>query len=550
MVDIRKRPFYLSEKQAAWVENTLNNLTTEQKAGQLFCVMGGDYSTNQLKEMVRKSQVGGVLFRPAPAEEIKAHYEELDAAAPVPLLKAANLEEGGAGAISDGTLFGWPMLMAAADDTEQTEHFALSTASEGREVGINWTFSPVCDLDINFRNPITNVRTFGSDFDKVLQGTEVFTRIMQENGIAACAKHFPGDGVDYRDQHLHPSYNSLSAKDWYESYGRIYQNLIGKDLLSIMVGHIVQPNVEMDINPDLKFEDCMPGSLSRELLTGVLREKFMFNGVITTDATIMGGFCMAMERRLAIPAAIMAGNDMLVFNTDFDEDYGYILEALQDGRLTQERLDEAVTRILALKAKICDTAKYPYTAIDRTTSERWHRECVEKAVTLVKNLEPEIMPVTKEKYDNIRLVILGNDTIPEGTMSDTAKCFLEEQGFIVDIYEPYKDDLHGTRDLSRRRLTIYLANYEQASNQTVVRIDWCKKHALDIPRYLNEEASIFISMANPYLLQDVPRVRTYINAYTATKTSVQVVLEKLLGEGEFSGVSPVDAFCGLPDTRI
>lgn len=548
MVDLKKQPFYLSTQQIKWVEDTLKKLSMEQKAGQLFCVMGGDYPLEQLKEMVRQSRVGGILYRPAPAEEIRAQYEELDAVASVPLLKAANLEEGGAGAISDGTLFGWPMLIAAADDPVQTEHFALSTASEGREAGINWTFSPVCDLDINFRNPITNVRTCGSDMDKVLRGTEIFAEVMQKNGIAACAKHFPGDGVDYRDQHLHPSYNSLTAEEWYASYGRIYQNLISKDLMSIMVGHIVQPNVEMDINPELKFEDCLPGSLSRELLTGVLREKFGFNGVITTDATIMGGFCMAMERRLAIPAAIMAGNDMLVFNTNFEEDYGYIIDALKDGRLTEERLDEAVTRILALKAKVC--VEHPYTAVDREQSAQWHRECVEKSATLVKNLKPEVLPVTKEKYDTIRLIILGNDTIPDGTMSDTAKSFLEEHGFEVEIYRPYEDDLHGTGALSDRRLTIYLANYEQASNQTTVRIDWCKKHALDTPRFLNEETCIFVSLANPYLLQDVPRVKTYINSYTATKTSVRVVLGKLLGKGEFEGVSPVDAFCGLPDTRI
>lgn len=548
MVDLKKQPFYLSTQQINWVEDTLKKLSMEQKAGQLFCVMGGDYPLEQLKEMVRQSRVGGILYRPAPAEEIRAQYEELDAVASVPLLKAANLEEGGAGAISDGTLFGWPMLIAAADDPVQTEHFALSTVSEGREAGINWTFSPVCDLDINFRNPITNVRTCGSDMDKVLRGTEIFAEVMQKNGIAACAKHFPGDGVDYRDQHLHPSYNSLTAEEWYASYGRIYQNLISKDLMSIMVGHIVQPNVEMDINPELKFEDCLPGSLSRELLTGVLREKFGFNGVITTDATIMGGFCMAMERRLAIPAAIMAGNDMLVFNTNFEEDYGYIIDALKDGRLTEERLDEAVTRILALKAKVC--VDHPYTAVDREQSAQWHRECVEKSATLVKNLKPEVLPVTKEKYDTIRLIILGNDTIPDGTMSDTAKSFLEEHGFEVEIYRPYEDDLHGTGALSDRRLTIYLANYEQASNQTTVRIDWCKKHALDTPRFLNEETCIFVSLANPYLLQDVPRVKTYINSYTATKTSVRVVLGKLLGKGEFEGVSPVDAFCGLPDTRI
>lgn len=548
MVNLKKQPFYLSSEQVKWVEDTLAGLSTEQKAGQLFLVMGGDFPLEQLKTMVKEGRVGGILYRPAPAEKIREWYKELDAAAPVPLLKAANLEEGGSGAISDGTLFGWPMLAAAADDPEQTEHFALSTASEGREVGINWTFSPVCDLDRNYLNPITNVRTCGSKLDTVLRGTEIFTEVMQKNGIAACAKHFPGDGVDYRDQHLHPSYNSLSAKEWYATYGRIYQNLIAKDLLSIMVGHIVQPDVEMDINPELKFEDCLPGSLSKELLTGVLREKFGFNGVITTDATIMGGFCMAMERRLAVPAAIMAGNDMLVFNTSFEEDYAYMLEAIRDGRLTKERLDEAVTRILALKAKIC--GEHSGAVVDRETSKRWHRECVEKSVTLVKNLTPEVMPVTREKYDSVRLIILGKDEIPGGTISAAAKSFLESKGFKTEVYQPYEDELHGTGALPERRVTIYLANYEQASNQTTVRINWCKKHALDMPRFLNEEPCIFVSLANPYLLQDVPRVKTYINAYTATDTSVRVVLEKLTGEGEFTGVSPVDAFCGLPDTRL
>lgn len=548
MVDLKKQPFYLSSAQIKWVEDTLNGLSTEQKAGQLFCVMGGDFPLEQLKAMVRDGRVGGVLYRPAPANEIRARYKELDEVSLIPLLKAANLEEGGSGAISDGTLFGWPMLAAAANDPEQTERFALSTASEGREVGINWTFSPVCDLDMNFRNPITNVRTCGSDIDRVLRGVSIFAEVMQKNGIAACAKHFPGDGVDYRDQHLHPSYNSLSAEEWYASYGRIYQELIDKDLMSIMVGHIVQPNVQMDMNPRLRFEDCLPGSLSKELLTGVLREKFGFNGVITTDATIMGGFCMAMERRFALPEAIMAGNDMLVFNTNYEEDYDYILEALRDGRLTEERLDEAVTRILALKVKVC--VEHPYTKVDRKTSEKWHRECVEKSATLVKNSVPDVMPVTKEKYDSIRLVILGKDDIPGGTMSDAAKRFFAKRGFAVDVYQPYEDDLHGTKNLSGRRLTIYLANYEHASNQTTIRINWCRKHALDTPRFLNEEPCIFVSFANPYLLQDVPRVKTYINAYTATETSVQVVLEKLSGEGEFTGVSPVDAFCGLPDTRI
>lgn len=546
MLNLKTRPFYLTEDEIKWIEDKLREMSREEKAGQIFCVMGGDYEPEKLKEMVRTSRVGGILFRPAPEKEIKAAYEELDKIAPVPLLKAANLEEGGAGGTSEGTLFGWPMGVAAANEDAIVEKFAKVCAAEGGNAGINWTFSPVCDIDMNFRNPITNVRTYGSDKERVKRNTELYVTTLQKAGMAACAKHFPGDGVDYRDQHLHPTYNTLAADEWYESYGKIYENLIGHDLLSIMVGHIVQPSVAQEINPALKPEDCLPASMSREMLQGVLREKYNFNGVITTDATIMGGYCMAMERREAIPATIMAGCDMLVFNTDFEEDYGYLLEALEDGRLTEERLEEAVTRILALKVKVSKMEKTK----EEIPSSDWAKECADKAVTLVKDISQNVLPLSKEKYDKIRLVILGKDEIGGGTVSGISRNCLEKYGFEVEVYQPFEDDLHGTKELDRRRLTLYMTNYEQASNQTTVRIKWCDKHALDTPRFLNEEDCVFVSLGNPYLLQDVPRIKTYINAYSATKYTIEAVIDKLMGKSSFKGISPVDAFCGLPDTHF
>ena len=127
---------------------------------------------------------------------------------------------------------------------------------------------------------------------------------------------------------------------------------------------------------------------------------------------------------------------------------------------------------------------------------------------------------------------------------------MQKYGFEVEYYNPHEDNLHGCKDLQRRRLTLYLANYEQASNQTEVRVHWCEKHALDNPRFLNEEDCIFVSFSNPYHLQDVPRIKTYINAYTATQSTIEAVIEKILGKKQFKGISPVDAFCGLPDAKL
>ncbi|MGM9593971.1 MAG: glycoside hydrolase family 3 protein [Candidatus Onthomonas sp.] len=541
---LQGKPFYLSVSQADWVRQTLDRLTVREKAAQLFCVLGDASTPEGLIDLVQNYGVGGVLFRPCPQKEAAEKYGALDKYARVPLLKAANLEEGGAGVLTDGTYFGSNLQVAAADDLSCTRQFAQVCALEGRSAGVNWSFSPVVDIDWNFRNPITNVRTFGSDPDRVLENARVFVRTLQESGVAAACKHFPGDGVDFRDQHLHPTYNSLSSAEWFATYGRIYQTLIDEGLLSIMAGHIVQPNVIRAVNPQAAEEDLLPGSLSKELLTGVLRERFGFNGVIITDATIMGGYTMAMERSRAIPTSIAAGCDMLCFGTDIREDISYVLEGLERSLLTPERLDEAVARILALKAKLGET--YPLPQVDAKESQR---VCAQKAVTLVKDTQ-QLVPLCREQYPRIRLVILGEDETYDGSLTGLAAGLLEQRGFTVQRYQPLKDDLHGTRELPEDRLTLILCNLPAASNQTAVRINWCPKHALEIPRFVNEEATAFISFANPYHLQDIPRVRTYINAYTATRAAITAALEKLLGDSSFTGVSPVDPFCGLYDTRL
>jgi len=538
--DLTVKPFFLTAEQQRKIEETVNAMTLQEKAGQLFCVMGQDYSEDERLKLVRDCCIGGILFRPAPTETILRWYEPLDAAAKVPLLKAANLEEGGSGAASDGTFFGWPMTVAASGEDTDRVRFAEVCAREGSRCGVNWTFSPVCDIDINFRNPITNVRTCGSDAERVKRLCSLYVKKLQSLGLAACAKHFPGDGVDYRDQHLHPTYNSLSAEDWYASYGEIYRKLIDDGLMSVMVGHILQPAVEMELCPEHGFADCLPASVNRVLLTGLLRGKLGFNGLVTTDATIMAGFTQCMERRKAIPTAIEAGCDMLVFSTDIYEDIRYVLEGLESGILSRTRLDEAVTRILALKACVCGKGRLTAPA----DALRWRDECAMRSVTLVKS-KPGVLPLTPEKYPRIRLFSLGRD---EG-MTDAVEQALRAEGFPTERFDIEKEELHGTSGLGGT-LNLYLANLEHASNQTAVRIFWAKKHALDAPRHVCEEESVFVSFANPYLLQDVPRVGTYINAYSCHDSTIRAVLAKLLGKSEFRGVSPVDAFCGLPDARL
>lgn len=538
-------PFFLTEGQCAEIRETIRTMPVERKIPQLFCVLGSVYSDEELRDLTVHTGVGAVLFRPDETETINRRRAAAGQGE-IPLLYAANLEEGGAGAISDGTYYGPQMEIAATGDPAECRRFACVCAEEAKRAGVNWTFSPVSDIDFNFRNPITNVRTFGSDPETVKTFAAEYVREVQSRGIAACAKHFPGDGVDYRDQHLHPAVNSLSAAEWEETYGAVYRELIRNNLLSIMAGHIRQPAVEMEMDPSLSYRECMPGSLSKPLLTGLLRGRYGFNGVIVSDATIMGGFTMAMSRRDAIPAAVAAGCDMLVFSTDIREDIRYLTEGVDRGIVSRERIDCALARVLALKKTVC-TGDKPAPPADFSPGT-WAEECADRAVTLVKD-RGGILPLSPAKTPDVRIVVLGRPIFGNLDLYAEAAAFLEKRGFRTELYRRETDDMHGTADLKPTRLTLYLANEPTESNRTTVRLSWNPRHALDAPRHRFEEPHVFVSLYNPYHLQDVPSVPVYVNAYAPTAACLTAALAKLCGESPFRGKSPSDPFCGLEDTK-
>jgi beta-N-acetylhexosaminidase len=545
-MDFRKKPFCLTESEFWTVDGYLSSLSLEQKIGQLFCVLGDLYPEETLEKMAQEKGIGGILFRPDTAENLRKKYAKLDALAKIPLLKAANLEDGASGAVKEGTRYSSELGVAATNDAAFARELALSASYEARKAGINITFSPDADIDNNPFNPITNERTYGSDPKKVALFVSTELKAFLENGLLTAVKHFPGDGQDFRDQHLLTSVNPLSAPAWEDSYGLVYRNAIASGVPAVMVGHIAAPRLAESIDPTISKEEAfMPASLSPELLQGVLRKKLGFEGLILSDATIMGGFTQALSREEALPRMILSGIDMIVFNADFEEDYAILLAAAKAGKLPEKRLDEAVSRILAAKILARRLAKKE--AINVPSESR--KRLAERSITLVKN-QGGILPISPEKYREIELVPLGNDVLGDSTLSDYVKKRLEREGFSVHVFAIDRVEMHGPKSIPAKSLTLYLANLETASNQTAVRIDWAKKHALDSPRYIHETAYLFVSFANPFHLMDVPRVPVYINAYTANEDVVDSVIDKILGKSPFKGVSPVDAYCGMEDTAL
>ena len=562
MIQYKENPFYLTEEQVQWVESTYDSMSLEEKIGQLFCPIVFTKDEKELKELVETKHIGGMLYREGPGEELRQSHKILQDASKIPLLTASNLEYGGNGSAIEGTYYGREMLAAATGDVERAYQLGKVSCSEGAAVGVNWSFAPVVDLDLNYHNPITNVRTFGSDLQTVIDMGKAYIRGAKEEGVATSVKHFPGDGVDERDQHLVTSVNALSCKEWDESYGKIYKEMIEAGTLTVMAAHIALPAYEeyFDQKP---CERILPATLSENLLKKLLREQLGFNGLIVTDATPMVGFCSAMDRATAVPLSIENGCDMFLFNRNMEEDFRLMREGYEKGILSDARLEEAVKRILATKAAMHLPEKQEkgqlvpdasvLDILNCETYDRWAKECADEGVTLVKDIQ-NLLPIDPKKHKRVLLELMGdfpsNKRVCESFVRE-----LEARGFEVTVYEPegfevMEDSVESFK--SRYDLIFYVGNIETASNKTVSRLNWHTMFGLgnNMPWMVHEMPALFVSVGNPYHLLDAPMIKTFVNGYCNSEYVIHAVVEKLCGDSEFKGKSPIDPFCGKPDLKL
>lgn len=566
MVSLKGIPFYLKEEDVQWVQKTLADMTEEEKIGQLFClILRKEEGWKEEADQMLKYRPGGIMFRPLKSEIAWTISRYLQDQSRVPLLIPSNLERGGSGISKDGTDYACNMQVAATDDTVMASRQGILCAREALAVGGNWAFAPVIDIDYNFRNPITNTRTYGSDPGRVAGMGKAYIEALQELGVAASIKHFPGDGRDERDQHLTTTVNDMDCEEWDATYGTVYKTCINAGALTVMAGHIMQPAYTRKLCPGIKDGDIMPATLAPELLQGLLRGGLGFNGLIITDATTMAGMMLSMSREKAVPRTIAAGCDMFLFTRNLDEDYEYMRKGVKDGVITRQRLDEAVKRILATKAAIGlhrkqkDGSLVPsakgLSIIKCEEHKNWMKECADKAVTLVKS--DGTLPLKLEEGKRVLLYVIGDESAYGNIIGGKSTYFkekLEREGFEVTVFDPAEGmegrlQRYDAYEKGYDKI-IYLCALATKSNQTTVRIEWAQPMGADCPVYISSVPTLFISMQNPYHLLDVPRIKNYINVYNNTEEAIDTLIDKLMGRSDFAGKSPVDPFCGRWDTRL
>ncbi len=582
MVNLKEKPFYLNDEQVAWVENTIKEMTFEEKIGQLFVLLKAIPGVNkdQIADTLKKSHQGGLRWQGGDKETVYLQNKTYQELSKYPLLIAANCDDGGVGVLKDeGTFVATAAECGAGEGTDNAYHLGYVAGKEASAIGCNWMFNPVVDVYKNWRNTIVNTRSFGSDPQNVLDNARAYIKgIKDANPNMACtAKHFPGDGVEELDQHLALGINNLSVDEWEASFGMVYRTLIEEGLESVMVGHIALPEMSRKLVPGITDAQIKPATLSKELLTDLLREDMGFNGVVITDATHMVGLTATSRREDAIPGALIAGCDMILFANDVEEDISFVKKAYEEGKLTNERLNDALHRVLGMKAHLHLNEKdsiFPdKSALDCVGCEehiQYQKEAADSCITLVKDTRNNL-PVSPDQKKRVFLVYEGSTPTSKGYKGDPVKQVmieeLERAGFEVDVCPNYHDlevengvsPMNFVKMLGNSTRKEFVENHDFAllvinvkgyAQENNVRVRWSVNHSCELPWYNEEIPTIGMSLNYTNHLIDVPQLHTFINAYAPTREHIRAAIEKMTGKSEFKGTADDSVFCGRWETRL
>ncbi len=589
MVNLRVKPYCLSDAEIAWVENTIAAMSPEEKVGQLFWQLTAGISEDYLKELMEKYHLGGCRYNAMPGQMVLNQNRILQKYAKIPVFIACNPEQGGTGVCPDGTFVASQVKIGATGKTEYARAMGYVSGRQIKATGCNMAFAPVVDITYNPECEEVLSRAYGSDPQLVARMGQAFMEGLHETeGVYCCAKHFPGNGQDYRDAHVSNNVNHFGQEQWMATYGQVYKTLIDGGLDAIMGGHILMPEYMQELDPTVTADTIRPATLCKEIMTDLLRDKLGFNGMVVTDASHMVAMTNRMKRKDMLPAAINAGCDMFLFFNDPEEDFGFMLEAYKTGVISEARMTEALTRILGLKAakglhKNRLEAQSDEALVEALQNPEYKKiaPAISKdCLTLVKYKDEGVLPLSPEKTKRVMIVHIKGAPNPlmalaamamgggaaKKSPAEKLRDRLIEKGFDAYIYvSPLEKIQQMIAAGEKPSLNLYFAGKHAISDFTkdndlvISLLDVANGHPAfglskgggEIPWYVHELPVVGISVNKPTVLADVPMLRTFINTYDANDDTLDALVEALVtGPEAFKGSDPIDAYCGMFDTHM
>ena len=541
---LKKAPFNLDAEALSWVEETAENLSDKEKICQLFILQSMGFDEWAL-EGPSRIQAGGVTrFFTGDLETERKVIADMQGSSKIPMLVSADLE-GSIMSLPFGTQVPNPLALGAIDDLADTRTVSEIMANEAKAVGINWSFTPVLDVNAAFRSSIVATRSYGADPEMIKRHSLEQLDVFQSHGIAATVKHWPGEGYDDRDQHLVTTVIPQSIEEWKETSGMLYASAIDSGAMAVMSAHVAFPEYVKMVDPEASVEDqYCPATISSHLNQTLLRDELGFNGLIVSDATPMAGLSAHSPREEHLHLVIENGCDMILFSDNVDLDISLIETALENGALSRKRLDEALIRVLGLKAALGlhkGVAEAPLPDLD--ASRAAVEPITQKSPTLVKDVQ-DLLPLDPSKHKKIYVYSTGLVSPLMGGRELALVDMLKGEGFEVTVHDPSQP---GMRKWEGADLILYLLAEETLLTRERIFMNWAGLTGFfgaAMERPWHEVPCALISFGFPYYLYDAPRMPCVVNAYMSAEIAQKATLECLMGRAPFVGVSPVDPFCG------
>lgn len=545
----------------------VDQLSLDEKVGQMFVYAAHANFMNeesaafrQLQRQVRDNKVGGIIWYVSDVYETAFLTRKLQAAARVPLLVSADLEAGVGMRFSDTTYWPPAMAVAATGDPAYAEQTGKIAAVSGQLIGVNHILAPVADVNINPDNPVINTRSFGEDPETVGRFVAAFVRGVQSEPVLATAKHFPGHGDTKTDTHRSlPIFDVDRARlDRIELVS--FRAAIEAGVASVMTSHLSIPSLDprpapvrrhqesSGENPYTKDETettqagTIPVSLSRPAIEGLLRNDLGFEGIVIGDAFDMGGLVAHFDAGEAAVRAIEAGTDMILKSANTDAAIAAVKDAVRGGRLSEARIDQSVKRILDAKSRVrthVATDEEIFRGVDTAEHRKAAANIAGRAITLLRE-ESGALPLKPEARTIIVSVSDFPETInPVGGVERAVRGRLKSHApaFLIDS-RSRNDEMNAIVDAAKEADVIVLALAIRAvSGAGHMKLPDAAKHLVEnLPPNVRIVA---VAFGSPYVLRDLPSLRTYLCAYGTQPVLQRAAVEALFGERAITGKLPV-----------
>ena len=523
------------------IDEIIENMSVEEKVGQLFQVgFSGTTPDKKIKDIIKNYHIGGIIYfsrnieNPEQTARLSNQLQDLslNSGKGIPLLISADQEGGTVTRLTGATHFPGNMVLGATQSSKLTRKFARGVGSELKNLGINMNLAPVLDVNNNPNNPVIGVRSFGEDPELVAKLGSSYIEGLQGEGVIACAKHFPGHGDTDTDSHLNLPVISHDRERLDKIELVPFKKAINSGIDSIMTAHIYFPTIEKEVG--------VPATLSRSVLTGLLRKELEYEGLIITDCMEMSAIADSYGTVEGAVRTLIAGSDTVLISHSYEKQIKAIeavIGAVKSNRISEYSIDESLKRILKLKEKRISLNKFnkaDHKKINFTVNKKIAKEIAEKGITLIKG--KDIIPVNdinkkeiavldfkmgrvslvedNKKHDNLFVNYLSEKT------TNLAHITLEEK---IELTEKEK-----------RRLTKYdliiVCTYNGLKN----------KEQLEIAEDLAEDNEVvIIALRNPYDYNFVNKVKGFITTYDYSPANQKAAADLIAGEIKAKAISPV-----------